>query len=708
MTGAPAAPAATGAFQPLNSVWNHKLLVVIVALVVAVGGTFVAYIKGTAVYRATAVIYVAPRFASLLEESKELEFQSNAQYQQFVQQQQRTINRYDIVLEALRRLGERRFVLWQKPDESDREAAERLQGALNIREVRDTYLITVSLDSTLREGLDAIVNNVVEVYLERVKLEEIYASGDRVEILREHQASRRARIAALIERRGELAQMLGVSTFADGTLNPYDGLLVDSNAAVIAAERARIRAEAALSTYDERSGGDPAARALAAAASDEASTDPGLNSLKANLYQRRSQLLEQTTGLGPEHPVRRKAERELADLQAEVQRASQALIDEKSALLLEQRLAEVRETSRVEGVLRQLLAAQREQAATFAGAYNEALDVTEAITRERKALDAVDDRIEFLELESTAPGFVRVSTWALEPLLPVAGGRTKLAVLFAIVGGVLGLLSAIAVDLLDRRVRTSRQVQSILGFPPLASFLEPSEDPAHRALLADQLRRLGQALGREQHENGVRRLLVTSVRHGCGATTVVLDLARELDRQGLRVLVVEVNLLIPDPRYQATPPRPGLTDLLADDLDPLSAVISFDDTLPDRIGTGRADAGHLAECGRLAAVLERLDAAYDLVLIDAAPIRLSADTEFLVGLCDATWLVVRALLAEVGEVKGAAGRLERAGPPAIGLIMTGLRIFRGGGYYGELLKEYRKVEQARSQRQSAEAPKAAA
>lgn len=66
MSAPPAQPVSSGAFQPLNSIWNHKLLVILVAFIVAVGGTYVAYIKGTAVYRATAVIYVAPRFANIL------------------------------------------------------------------------------------------------------------------------------------------------------------------------------------------------------------------------------------------------------------------------------------------------------------------------------------------------------------------------------------------------------------------------------------------------------------------------------------------------------------------------------------------------------------------------------------------------------------------------------------------------------------------
>lgn len=692
---ATAQPMGTGAFQPLNSIWNHKLLVLLVASIVAVGGTYVAWIKGTAIYQATAVIYVAPRFANVLSDSKELEFQSFTQYQQYIKQQTRTINRYDILIDALERLGDRRFTLWQRPGETDREAAERLQRELQVRDVRDTYLITVSLQSENPSGLDEIVNTVVKAYLAQIRTEEIYAGEDRVEILLERRRERAARIAALAQRRAELAQTLGVTTFSEGALNPYDTLLIESKSALLEAERKRITAEAERATFDATLGGEAAARALAAAASDIAAKDPGLTSLKANLYKRRSDVLEQTTGLTESHPVRRKAQRELDDLEREVQNASAQLIAEKSALLLEERIARVRETAAVESVLRAQLREQQDQASWFASHYNEALVVTNDMERERKALDAIDDRIAFLEIEASAPGFIRISTWALPPILPVSGGRTKLAVIFAVLGGILGLVAAVAVDLLDRGIKTARQVQGIIGFTPIASFLDPSDDPVRRALLADQLRRLAMALGREHHRHAIRRLLVTAARDGSGASTLALDLGRELGRLGLRVLVIEANPFVADPRYRGVPSRPGLLEVLASDLDPSSAIVPSDARFPDRIGTGEARSGQLSDCSGLPRLLEHLGEHYDIVLIDAAPIRLSADTEYLAGICDATWLVVRAHLTQIGELKGAAARLEKAKPPAVGLVITGLRIFLGGGYYGKMLKEYRKMIRAR-------------
>jgi hypothetical protein len=94
--------------------------------------------------------------------------ESNSQYREFVQQQVKTINRFDIVFAALQKLGDKRF-LWQNRKEPDRIAAERLQGTLEIKPVPDTYQITVGLEGKKSEGLAEVVNAVVESYLAELR-----------------------------------------------------------------------------------------------------------------------------------------------------------------------------------------------------------------------------------------------------------------------------------------------------------------------------------------------------------------------------------------------------------------------------------------------------------------------------------------------------------------------------------------------------------
>jgi len=346
VSGSTPGPLSSGALMPLVSLRAHKWLALTVMLAVAAGGAVIGWFKGTPVYQATAVVYVAPRFANILRESKELELQSNTQYREFIEQQARTINRYDIMLAALVRLGERRR-LWQADGESDRHAAERLQRALTIRPVRNAYLITVSLESRQPKGLDTIVNAVVNAYLEQVRKEDIYASDVRIASLRERRDSLVADMQHKVRRRTELAQEVGVTTFADNTLNPYDQLLLDNTNALADAQRRRISAEAQLAAFDGARS-KAAQAALDSAASEVVAKDPGLNSLKANLFERRSKLLEQISGLKPEHIERLKIERELRELDEELERATTVLMARARDTLLQLRRAEVRQARQVE------------------------------------------------------------------------------------------------------------------------------------------------------------------------------------------------------------------------------------------------------------------------------------------------------------------------------------------------------------------------
>ena len=191
------------------------------------------------------LIHVSPRFLKNLEDDKELELQSNTQYRQFVQQQVRTINRYDIVHEALLNMGTVRTI-WQKEEEPERRAVERLQGALQITPVPDTYLITIGLESKESSRLDRIVNAVVESYLKKVKETEIYASDVRVANLQEERLKLLAEIQTMSGQRMEFVQRLGVTIFNPHNPSPYDKLLTGSREALAAARRRRIEAEAQL------------------------------------------------------------------------------------------------------------------------------------------------------------------------------------------------------------------------------------------------------------------------------------------------------------------------------------------------------------------------------------------------------------------------------------------------------------------------------
>lgn len=680
----PTPPQSGGTLMPLVSFRRHHRIALIVMAVVVVLGAGFAWVKGKAVYSATAVLYVAPHFVNILKESKELDIPA---YDQFIEHQALTVPRYDILLESLAKLGDKRYA-WQLKKESDRRAAERLQAALEVKPVKDSYLITVTLESTTPDYLDELVNTIVDTYLEKSReSDSFFARNVRLASLQERRTQIQADINAHLARRTKIAEELSITTFSEQIASPYDKLLGESQNALATAQRNRLASEAALALFEDRSsrqGQD----AIAAAAFDTIQKDPGLISLKGSLYKRRSDLLQQTSGLDPRHPLKVQIDRELKEIDEELSRTVDKLTEQVAKSLIDQRRSDVKRDRQIEQELSQQLESFRQKASWFAALYNEALSLNDEIERSRKQLDVIDGRIEFFELESRAPGFVRVETYARSPELPIKGGRKKLFAVVLVLAMILGVATPIGLDMLDQRIRTTGQVAKIIGHRPVAWFVEHHGSPDLKRMRADQLRRLAIAVNRERESQAARLVLLTSVKPEAGVTGLALDLASELAVLGVRTVVVEANPCKPDPRYRAGSAKPGLAELLAGSGEAPAAVVAAAGGLPDRLGAGSAPGRQLFAYPVLRRCLDELKAAYDLVLIDGPPLLLSADTEYLVETADVTLMLVGAGQVKPGELRRAAGILQKIDPKAVGFVVTRLEVYRGGGYYAKLAEEF--------------------
>lgn len=685
----------SGAFMPLVSLLERKWLALAIMLVVAAVGAPLAWYKAPGyAYEVNAAIYVAPRFAKVLKSDQELEFQSNTQYLQYVEQQVRNLNRYDIALEALRQLGNYR-ALWQPPGISEHRAALRLRTAVTARAVKNTYLISVTLGGGQAEGLAETLNTYLRVFLETVKKEDLYGSDERLTNLRTRQTDLAREAGEKARRRAELAEQLGVAAFDEGAQNnPYERLLQESGVALNAARRKLAEVQAALDAYDPGKG-QASKTALDAAVAQIVANDSGLNSLKYHLWAKRGDLLNEISGLSPQHPLRAVAERKLKDLDEDVRVYAETLTTNTRTQLLEQRRTVVREARQVEQTLAAEQQKVQERANWFISNYNEGLALTQDLKRIRAQLDAVNERIDFLTLETEAPGFLRIQSAALPPDYPIGGGPKKLVALALAAALGLGLIVPIGLDLLDKRIKTAAQVHRLLGFAPVAALLDQQE-VKNRLVWGDQMRRLVLALSREKRQHGAHRIALTAVKAGSGVTDLVLDLAREFALDGLRVIAVEANALKPDPRYLAKPLAPGLIDLLNGAVALEQAIVPAQGLLPDRIPVGLAVQRHLPFYDRFPPTLDPLLEHYDVILLDTPPVLLSGDTEFLARYADVVLLLVSAGRILPDEIQQAARLLEKADPKVFGVIVNRLKVYQGG-YYGAMVKKYAESETAASQ-----------
>jgi polysaccharide biosynthesis transport protein len=656
-----------------TSIGKHKLLALVAFLIVLAMGLVMAYMKGKPQYEATAVIYVSPKFVANLEDAKEFDFPSNSQYREYVQQNVRTINRFDIVQRALERLGTNKQA-WLLPGEPLAHATERLQAALTIEPVPDTYQISVSLDGGKKQGLAEIVNSVVDTFLATTRQEGFYDSDERIRNLQAERSRLMTDISVKQKQKAALAEQLGVSTFSDGFPNPYDRLLVDAKTALASTRRQRVQAEAAftaLSGVDKQTG----VSQLEAYALELTDKDPGLTTLDANLNARRSALLTSISGLSTEHPGRKAAEKELATLQAERDRVFNKLLTSYSAMIRGQRAADVQKQSLTESSLANEVAAQAAQASTFSRGYQDAMGLGAEVDRERKRVDSIEERLSLLSLESRAPGFVRLFSAARDPNEPVKGSRSRYALIAVFLALAVGIFAPLGADYLDPRINSPDDVRRIIGFPVLGWLLDKQH--AGNDFGREQVLRIANRIHQERQINGSQIFAFTAVKAKNGTTTLVREVAQALTHLGASALAVEANAYRADPKYRSPKSR-GLTVILRGQSDIAHEIVRGDDAEPDFLPVGDVhDFENLPDLQNLGEVLKSATSVYSTVLVDLPPVLASVDAELIARLADVVLLVIEAEAVTKNELRQAAKSLERIKPKAIAAVLNRVHLDAG-------------------------------
>lgn len=670
--------------KPLVSLLGHPWLALAVFVAVLLAGIPVALVKGKAMYATTATLQVAPRYMKNLRDDGELSFPSNTQYREFLEHQKRSVLRYDIVQDALHRLGEQSGP-WRRPGESERQAVERVRSQVAVNTVPDTYLIEVSLQAAQQEGLAELVNAIVGVYVERMKVERIYGADVRLRNVEAREAELLTRIAAKTEQRTGLALQLGIGNFDEKVENPYDRLLNTQRTLLGEARQRRFDAEARLGAFQTRGETDVTLRSV----QEAVQIDPGLASLKSNLYKRRADLLSQISGLTADHPAYAELREEMQKIEAEIETQTGLLTRKVSGSVLARYQTTADQARHVEAELLKDLAELEKKGAQFASLYNQAMTLTLDIEQDRKELNLVRERLGEFAAEENSFGFIRLVTPALPPEVPFGPGRKKLLLLVLAAALFAGLAAPLAVDLIDRRVHTVNDVERQLGIPALGWMVE-SSDAATAIFGHDLLRRIAGSLIGEQQEHGTRVFAWSSVKPGAGTTELVLSLGRQLTALGYPALVVEANAFSPDARLRRDDRgAPGLAECLAGSSDPRTCIAPADDSRPATLSIGETgEARHLDRLDRLVTLSAEWQQDYRFILVDLPPLLLSADAEILARSLQHLVLVVEAAGTGRGELRRAARLVERIAPAAVGVVVNRVRPFAGGGYLRDLLVEH--------------------
>lgn len=626
----------------------HKVAALVTTLLV-LGFGLAVIAKHKPNYSTASFIYVSPTFPKTLVEDREQE----RPYESYVQQHVHSINRYDILAEAIRRLPPG---TWTYPGETEQSAVQRLQQSLDIARVGQTYQVAIALDGPRPEHLAEIVNTITAVYLDKAKAEEFPGRDERLTALKDERTKTETERDGLLAEQNKISSSLGVAAFNGKNGNVFDSENSKLQTDLLSAHETRVQAEAELAALKN---GDPNApsSALNAAADDVIAGDSSLMALKTNLSQKRATLLDQLAGLTPDHPQRKQTEQQLAQIEKELS-DMQSRLRKTAADRLEQKArTKLNSATMVESRLQSDLMRGTSKANEAAPRIQRAEAIAADLERLQARYAQIDERINNLELESSSPGSVHLFSPAMTPLGPE---RSKIALLIIgifPISVIMGVVTAIALDLLDPHIYTASDVEAVLGFAPIGMLFDDRE--VTQIVFDECALRLAAGVDHASRLGGARTFVLTGVNTGAGTTSIIENLGSMLAKLGRKTLVI-------DPSGNN---EPVAFVTLGTDLQ--RRPISFADDTPGAPAGTSTELQTVKPGGLPSRIMppnsfvfesfQALSAGYDIVLIDAAPLLISAETEYLARMADVTVLVSEAGKTKKAWLTRAARLLERLG-----------------------------------------------
>lgn len=303
---------------------------------------------------------------------------------------------------------------------------------------------------------------------------------------------------------------------------------------------------------------------------------------------------------------------------------------------------------------------------------------------------AVAKRQELVSIGST---FANLEALAIDPGVVLTDAALPTATtglpLYAgpMMGLVLGLVGAVtAVFVLDRtddRLRSSRVELNALGVPVLGNApvaakrgsragstgVYPVNSPA-----GDAYRRLqGSLLFTLEHDSR-SVVLVAGVTSAAAATTVAANVAVTAARAGRRTLVVGADLRRNQlaERFEL-PAGKGLSDVVLDGAslaESIRGVPGVDNLSVLGAGTRLDRPADVLQSESLARLLAAVEADFDLVIVEAAPILEVADAVDVAPLCHGSVVVVDAAVETRAAIADSVGQLRSVGADVVGVVVA--------------------------------------
>ncbi len=300
-------------------------------------------------------------------------------------------------------------------------------------------------------------------------------------------------------------------------------------------------------------------------------------------------------------------------------------------------------------------------------------------------------------VESQTIGNARILQYAEVGRNPSALKKKVLILVGGVLGGLLlGVATAFLIDVLDKRVKTSKEAEelfdhTLLGLIPAFKIKNPSQrealslkqisrriivETSPQSVIHESYQMLQANLKFVSLDKKVRTIVVTSSIPGEGKSEVSANLAAVIAQTGRRVLLVDADMRRPSQHHLwGLANTVGLSNVIVgqdelfdavQQITPNLSVLTTGDLPPNSLS--------LIDSEPMLTLIDTLFQKYDYVIFDTPPLVGTADAAVLGKMVDGVLVVVRPDVVDSRSVNVAKALLSRSEANILGIVANGVNI----------------------------------
>ena len=583
---------------------------------------------------------------------------------------------------------------------------EELTQRITVNNIKGTDILEVSYKSNIPKEAAVVVNQLMYLYLAENLL------GNRTEVT----AARTFIVEQLPKIKVNVHQAeVALRSFEEQ--NNIVDLEAESESAVGVIANLENQVSEAQAKYEDATAQSQFLRNKLRMSSEDAivasslSQSPGVQRALEEFQKVENELAIARSRYQEEHPI-------IVELESK-RAALETVLQGRSAQVLGTQEQHTNENSQIEQIKQQITANLVQLEAGRSGSASQVAALSNTLARYKqriKILPALKQRKHELERELEAAqstyetllkrledirveenrkvGNLRIVEKAQIPKLPIDSNKTRNLALANLLGILLGIAAALALEALDKSIKTVEEAREVFGYtllgliPFLGKFEKPtfynadSEQAAPeivvlatpRSPISEAYRMLQANLKFVRSDEEVKTIVVTSSVPQEGKSTVAANLAVVVAQSGRRVLLVDADMRRPvQHKIWELLNQAGLSNVIVGQIDLRTVVEKVMDNLYVlSAGVIPPNPIDLLDSKRMASLIKNFSNTYDFIIIDTPSLNVAADAAMVGKMADGVLLVVRPGLVDSASAASAKEFLEQSGQHVLGQVVNGI------------------------------------